>query len=55
LVHRANDLDEIAGKPDLFFRLAQRRGGRVDIFSLPATAGKGDLAGMTRHVLGALR
>src|SRR5216683_1357440 len=55
MVDRADHLDKTSRQAHLLLGLAQRRRHRVSVGRLRAAAGKGDLAGMARHVVGALR
>src|SRR6266850_4487528 len=54
MIDRADDVDEMPRQADFLLGLAQRRRHRVGIAVLPAAAGKGDLTGMARHVVGPL-
>ncbi|HEU5141826.1 MAG TPA: hypothetical protein VFU04_01590 [Solirubrobacterales bacterium] len=47
---RLAELDNSGIKADLLLRLAQRGGGEIGIAFVAATAGKGDLAGVTAQV-----
>ena len=54
-IDRADHVDEARSSADLLLGFAQRGGDGVDVAGLAPAAGKGDLAGVARHVLGALR